>query len=500
MIKLDFKQYRDKVYACWTGKNIGGTIGGPYEGTREMLNVTGFSTEAGKPLPNDDLDLQLVWLHAVEFEGPRNITADVLGEYWLSFITGYWNEYGIAKRNMERSILPPLCGDVKNPWKHSNGAWIRTEVWATLAPAYPDLAVRFALEDAKVDHGFGEGTYAAAFVAAVESAAFVVCDIRKLIEIGLSKLPADCRTAKTVKLVIKCYESGKTPAEARNIIQKENADLGDGWFQAPSNVGYVVLGLLYGEGDFKKSMLTALNCGDDTDCTAGTVGAIMGLMYGTQGLPADWCDYIGDEIVTGAINPCLSMPRVKTCRELTDRVASLAPSVLRFNRMNAQTVELGEGNEAAEEEIAKFLLPYGKAEETDGMRASLFSFKENTLQKKIAYMTAVVCYDNGMEVAPGERKTLSLRIVNNVKAYGNLPYTARVKLWLPEGFTADKTEFDVFVPHWTPFTADCLSEEVKFSVTAGEKLKAVNEVLVEICALGRYTRGYLPVTFAAKAD
>lgn len=208
-------------------------------------------------------------------------------------------------------------------------------------PAYPDLAVRFAIEDAKVDHGFGEGTYSAAFVAALQSAAFVVSDLRKLIEIGLAKIPSDCRTAKTVKLAIDCYDGKKTWLEARNAIQKENADIGDGWFQAPSNIGYVVIGLLYGEGDFKKSMLTALNCGDDTDCTAGTVGAIFGLMHGTNGIPKDWREYIGDDIVTGTINACLSFPRVKTCSELTEKVASLAPSVLRFNRMNAVTVEIG---------------------------------------------------------------------------------------------------------------------------------------------------------------
>lgn len=62
MIKLNREELYDKINACWIGKNIGGTIGAPYEGKRELLNVTGFVTEAGKPLPNDDLDLQLVWL------------------------------------------------------------------------------------------------------------------------------------------------------------------------------------------------------------------------------------------------------------------------------------------------------------------------------------------------------------------------------------------------------------------------------------------------------
>lgn len=495
-MKLNFKSYKDKVYACWVGKNIGGTMGGPYEGVRKTLDIQGFATKPNEVLPNDDLDLQLIWLHAVEFEGPRNITADVLGEYWLSFITGYWNEYGIARLNMERGVYPSVCGDMQNDWKHSNGAWIRTEIWATLAPAYPDLAVRYAIEDSKVDHGMGEGTYAAAFVAALESAAFVVSDIRKLIEIGLSKIPEDCRMARSVRLVLQCYDEGKTWLEARNTVLEANADIGDGWFQAPSNVAYVVLGILYGGGDFKKSMITAINCGDDTDCTAGTVGSILGIMYGTDGLPKDWCEYMGDEIVTGTINTCLSWPRIKTCTQLTDKVVSLAPSVLRFNQMNAQTVELCDGEtECAQEEIEKFGLPYGKCEETDLMRASLFSMKPDTFQMKLAYATAIVSQVDGTGISPNEEKKIAIRIVNNVKAYGNKPNMMRIKVWLPEGFTADKTEIDVLAPHWTPFTTDCVSEEVVIAVKAPEQVQATNKILLEIGALGRYTQAYMPVIY-----
>ena len=60
MIKLNREMLKDKVYACWIGKNIGGTLGGPYEGKRQVNNVEGFSTKAGEPLPNDDLDLQIM--------------------------------------------------------------------------------------------------------------------------------------------------------------------------------------------------------------------------------------------------------------------------------------------------------------------------------------------------------------------------------------------------------------------------------------------------------
>ena len=248
-MKLNFKEYKDKVRACWIGKNIGGTIGAPYEGARCKLNVTGFTTKKGEPLPNDDLDLQLVWLHAMAIEGPRHLTCEVLGEYWLSFITAYFGEYAICRKNMELGVMPPMTGETENNsfLKHSNGAWIRTEVWACLFPCLPDLAARYAIEDAKVDHGTGEGTFAAMFIAAVESAAFAGGNLSELIKIGLAKIPENSRCARTIRLLLDMHKNGKTADETRDAILKENEDIGEGWFSAPSNIAFAMLGLLYGE-------------------------------------------------------------------------------------------------------------------------------------------------------------------------------------------------------------------------------------------------------------
>ena len=43
MLKFNEKEYLDKLHACWLGKNIGGTIGAPYEFAKEFLDVKGFS-------------------------------------------------------------------------------------------------------------------------------------------------------------------------------------------------------------------------------------------------------------------------------------------------------------------------------------------------------------------------------------------------------------------------------------------------------------------------
>ena len=160
-----------------------------------------------------------MWLAAVERYG-RNVNASILGEYWLSFVIPNWVEYGTGKTNLRAGLVPPLSGDVDNTYKNSNGCWIRSELWACLAPGHPEIATRYAFEDAIVDHA-DEGMYAEIFTSAIQSAAFVENDREKLVEIGLSYLPENCITAQTIRKAVDCYHSGVDFSEARNrfIIQ-----------------------------------------------------------------------------------------------------------------------------------------------------------------------------------------------------------------------------------------------------------------------------------------
>ena len=315
---INKKEYRDKVLGCWTGKNIGGTLGGPFEGKRNLNDVTFYTQDLkGNPLPNDDLDLQLAWLDAIEEHGIYNVNERVLGEYWLNIVCGPWNEYGNGKFNMRNGFLPPLSGACNNErWMYSNGAWIRSEIWACLFPGEPEEVAHYAWYDSCVDH-CGDGIYAEIFTACLESAAFIESDLRKLINSALIRIPEDCRVARSVKLVLDCYDKGEDWVTARNKVVDDSKDLG--WFQAPANIGFTVLGLLYGEGDFAKSICTAVNCGDDTDCTGATCGAILGIIKGRSGLPKEWIEPIGESIKTVAVTSfCNRIPG--TLDELTDRV------------------------------------------------------------------------------------------------------------------------------------------------------------------------------------
>ncbi len=492
-MKLNYQAYRDKVYACWTGKNIGGTMGTPFEGMRQINDIQGFSTAPGVVLPNDDLDLQLVWLYALEQNGPHAINAQMLGEHWISYITPHWNEYGLGKANMKRGLPPPLAGDYDNDWNNSNGAWIRTEIWACVAPGMPHVAARYAMEDAMVDHGAGEGTFAAAFVAAMQSAAFVIPDLRKCIEIGMNAIPATSRMAKSIKFVLKCYEDGMDWKDARWAVQKLNADIGDGWFEAPSNVTYSVIGLLWGEGDFKKSMITAINCGDDTDCTGATCGATLGILYGTKGIPSDWCEYIGDSIVTISIaqgHNGATMP--STCSELSERVCKLAPVVLASHGMKFTTwittrvydkfeVELGECDEIPEDIFDKYISLVGSR-----VRVIAEKLVPYSMHFENVFLHAQVTLGSAPEIEPeGEIKVhLDLQ---SLCCFEDEPRTLYFRWWLPEGFSV-KGRKNIMVHGFNPHSLG--HTEVDFVIKAGENVDAENRIVLEINGHGRCTPLY----------
>lgn len=344
-MKLSFPVYRDKIMGCWTGKNIGGVLGAPFEGRRQINHVDWYTQDLrGNPPPNDDLDLQLVWLNAVEEYG-RAVDASLLGEYWLTYIIPDWVEYGAGKNNLRMGLVPPLSGVLDNRYRDSCGCFIRSELWACLAPGRPELAVRYAYEDAIVDHA-GDGMFGELFWAAVQSAAFVESDRQRLTDIGLSYIPASCGVAVAVRTAIHSYESGRTFEQARADvltavpgsfgIQNSRMDeypadvpAGAPGYDAPSNIGIAMIGWLYGEGDFGRSLCIAVNCGEDTDCTSATLGATLGIILGRKGIPARWAEPTGDVITTCCINTLnggIDIP--KTVPELTDRILRLAPFFL----------------------------------------------------------------------------------------------------------------------------------------------------------------------------
>ncbi len=425
---LNETDFRDRVYACWLGKTIGGTLGMPFEGKRTLNNVTFYTDlKPGEPAANDDLDLQILWLKAMEDNGGR-VDARILGGYWMKFVPVDWNEYGVGKSNMRMGLLPPVSGEFNNDqWKNSNGAWIRSEIWACLAPGVPALAARMAREDACVDHGAAEGTLAEIFTASVESAAFVEPDRDALIAFGLSMIPQDCRVAKAVRAAVRAKREKKDWQAARLDVMRVTEDTG--WFQAPRNIGFTVIGWLFGEADFGKSICIAVNCGDDTDCTAATLGSILGIIGGTKAIPAAWREPIGSKIKTIAVSGFEIPPDLAA---LTDRTVAMTKIVLASSRA---PVEITDG--AADLRSAVTALAAAPAEIRPIWRLSPFRVVWRELN-----LVVEVDYRGEPEIRSGVPRTFEVKVTNLTDS--ELP--VRISLqgvpigWQVKGFPDEEIE------------------------------------------------------------
>jgi ADP-ribosylglycohydrolase len=434
-IAINRAAFRDKVYACFLGKNIGGTLGMPVEGNREVHNFAFYTPVPREPAANDDLDLQMLWLKVVQERGP-GLTCLDLGEYWLRYVPVDWNEYGVGKRNMRDGFLPPVSGQFRNEqWRNSNGAWIRSEIWACLAPGNPALAARYAWEDACVDHGGAEGTYAEMFTAAIESAAFVEPDRDRLIAIGLSYTPPDSRVASAIHAALDARKNGFDLQQAREAVVR--ATESTGWFQAPRNVAFTILGWLYGDGDFGKSLCAAVNCGDDTDCTGATLGSILGILRGSSGIPAEWKQPVGEQVKTVAI---AGFPAPKTLDELTDATVAAMPAVLRHHGIALR--EAGPESPAVEARG----IPLVQAAVAEAL------WKRSPFQVRFPGREVTVTLDYGGEpvLVPGEARDIRLRLRNCTEK----PLALTLEWCAPEGGRIEPASARIALPAGNA-TVDC---------------------------------------------
>ncbi|MEI6491465.1 MAG: ADP-ribosylglycohydrolase family protein [Verrucomicrobiota bacterium] len=504
-MKLNKDDYRNKVLGCWFGKNVGGTLGAPFEGFRQFNSVSFYVQKDldGQPLPNDDLDIQLLWLCALEEKG-LNVTAQRLAEYWCMYVTPHWSEYGTAKINMRQGLQPPLSGTFQNSFKHSNGAWIRSEIWACIAPGLPHVAARFAYEDAILDHGNGEGTFAEIFLAAVESAAFVVSDIHQLIEIGLSYIPRDCEVAKAVHTTLECYRRGITWQETRDEIlrlhrggpclgqlswvsaEDQAKGFGDGvvGFDAPSNIAITLVGLLYGGEDFGQVQCIAVNCGEDTDCTAATAGSIWGIIRGATALPENSLNAIGRSIKTLCLNLGEFGPFGReipqTVDNLTDRTVRLARKLL-LDR-NAEHLFSHEPTDLADIDVDSLKAMDGGRSIWGGMNGPRFEFD---------FFSVHVDYgEEGPVIRDGQAKPLTVTVDNHYKIQANIS----LHWHLPEGWTVSPSA-DGYSMCLPPLLAR-LTKPLAFTFhfTAARLTRATNRPVLEITIEGRPTVLHVPVT------
>lgn len=308
---------RDRVLGCWRGKAIGGTLGQSFEGLPGPIAATWYQPEPDGMVPNDDLDIQLVYAQVLaDMEQPA-VHRDLIARAWLDHLAFPWHEYAIGRRNVLEGIAPPHSGSFDNWFCCGEGAVIRSEIWACLAAGDPALAAAYAYEDACFDHAH-DGIWAAAFMAAAQAAAFVETDLDTIIDLGLAQVPP---TSRIHDVVADTRAWVATGLPWQKVMTKLVARYGtDDFTDTRMNTGFVVLGLLSSRGDFEKAIVTTNGCGGDTDSTTASVGALLGILA-PERIPQRWLAPIGDQIQTHPAVVGITPPG--TIQEFTDLVVDL---------------------------------------------------------------------------------------------------------------------------------------------------------------------------------
>jgi ADP-ribosylglycohydrolase len=498
-VKLNHNDYRNKLLGCWLGKNVGGTLGAPDEWYRRVNHVT-FYTQPdlnGNPMANDDLDIQLLWILAMEERG-IDVTAQRLADYFCMYVVPHWGEYGTGKINMHQGLLPPLSGSFQNPHRHSCGSYIRSEIWACIAPGLPRVAACYAYEDAIVDHGNGEGTYAEIFTAALESAAFFISDLRELIDIGLSYIPRDCGVAKAVRTTLACFDAKKTWLDTRHEVLKLHRgrvnegrisdedkalglDTGVIGYDVPSNIAITLIGLLWGGDDFGQVQCIAVNCGEDTDCTAATAGSIWGIIHGASAIPQKWLDPIGRGIKTiclnlGDLNWGKRLPQ--TVDELADRTAALCRQVL--IREKAEGIVTDAPSDRGTVASDRFKATDDGRSVWGGFNGTRFDFD--------FFKVSVDYGKEGPLIRDNQPKHLLITIANRYLAQGNLS----LHWYLPEGWQVSPSAdgYALCMPQGLGLG----DNRLEYTFTAPRLTRATSRAVLEITLEGRPTVMLVPVT------
>ncbi len=295
-MKLSYARYLDQVLGGWIGKSIGGTVGARFEGYKGWIELATDAMFPDRIPPNDDLDLQVLWLKVLEKRG-ATLTSHDLAEAWLEGCWYPFNEYGIFRRNYRLGIHPPWSGRFTNQfWETGMGCPIRSEIWGYVFPGAPDLAAQYARRDGILDHT-AESVGGERMFAAMASMAFFVPDVRRLASMFIHYLPEGTPIERLTRVAFEAFDAGASLRDARDRVLAiaGNPEACD----ARTNVPFTFLGLLYGGNDLEKTLRSALACGYDTDCTLATAAAFIGQILGASGIPKVLKSPIGDELVMG---------------------------------------------------------------------------------------------------------------------------------------------------------------------------------------------------------
>lgn len=306
-VTIELSTLQDKLKGAWAAQTIGCTYGGPtefrYHGQTipDSVAIEWPEHHARNffdkwPELYDDVYMDLTFLHTLHRLG-LDAPVDSMALAFAHAGYSLWHANQAARYNILRGIMPPKSGHwLNNPHADDIDYQIEADFAGIISPGMPNATSRIS---DRVGHimNYGDGWYGGVFIGAMYSLAYVNNDIPTIVEQALKTIPRKSRFYQTIADVIRwhreyphdwkrtwqcCQDKWSNEVGCpEGILKPLNID-------ASLNSAYVVIGLLYGEGDFGRTMEIATRCGQDSDCNPASAAGILGCILGYSNIPEKW--------------------------------------------------------------------------------------------------------------------------------------------------------------------------------------------------------------------
>lgn len=297
----------DKIKGGWAGQTIGCTYGGPVEFKylgKIIPDTVVLKWDNGCIKKNfedngglyDDVYMDLTFVDVFNRLG-LDASVDSFAQAFAHAPYPLWHANQAARYNILRGIMPPESGFWKNnPHADCIDFQIEADFAGLMSPGIPNAATYFS---DKIGHimNYGDGWYGGVYIAAMYSLAFKENNIENIVTKALKILPPQSKYYKCISDIIRWHKQyPKDWKKTWKLCQdRYSDDLGcpECVYRAEDidavlNGAYVVIGLLYGQGDFSKTLEISARCGQDADCNPASAAGVLGTMLGYSQIPGKW--------------------------------------------------------------------------------------------------------------------------------------------------------------------------------------------------------------------
>jgi len=309
--RLPVSRYRDKMAGGWIGQMAGVGWGGPteFKWKGEIIPLDKIP-EWKPPMINqfhqDDIYVEMTFLRTLELHG-WDVSIRQAGIDFANSGYPLWHANRAGRDNLRAGIAPPDSGHPKfNTHADDIDYQIEADYSGLIAPGMPNVAIELGEKFGRLMN-YGDGLYGGQFVGGMFAEAFFEDDPKKIVDAGLACIPSGSQFAECIRDVIGWHKENPDDWEKTWELVNEKYHLNPDYrrfscggpsafnIDAKINGAYIVMGLLYGQGDMDQTIIISTRCGQDSDCNPANSGGVLGTVIGRSKLPEKFTSAIDPE-------------------------------------------------------------------------------------------------------------------------------------------------------------------------------------------------------------